>query len=101
MVHMDHVTLMGIYFHRVTCIPTRSNNNSNNSNKKNDVVREKQRTMLMLFSVDARHHGTGAVKYAWDPHGKYVASTGSSRVAHIFGRRGKLVDQIVPPSPRY
>uniref|UniRef100_K3WN57 WDR19 first beta-propeller domain-containing protein n=1 Tax=Globisporangium ultimum (strain ATCC 200006 / CBS 805.95 / DAOM BR144) TaxID=431595 RepID=K3WN57_GLOUD len=55
--------------------------------------------MLMLFSVDARHHGTGAVKYAWDPHGKYVASTGSSRVAHIFGRRGKLVDQIVPPSP--
>lgn len=56
--------------------------------------------MLMLFSVDARHHGSGPVKYAWDPHGKYVASTGSSRVAHIFGRRGKLVDQIVPPSPR-
>lgn len=57
-------------------------------------------TMLMLFSVDARHHGLGPVKYAWDPHGKYVASTGSSRVAHIFGRRGKLVDQVVPPSPR-
>lgn len=56
--------------------------------------------MLMLFSVDARHHGSGPVKYAWDPHGKYVASTGSSRVAHIFGRRGKLVDQVVPPSPR-
>ncbi|GAB9469569.1 hypothetical protein Gpo141_00006844 [Globisporangium polare] len=55
--------------------------------------------MLMLFSVDARHHGLGPVKYAWDPHGKYVASTGSSRVAHIFGRRGKLVDQVVPPSP--
>lgn len=57
--------------------------------------------MLMLFSVDARHHGSGPVKYTWDPHGKHVASTGSSRVAHIFGRRGKLVDQVVPPSPRY
>ncbi|TMW66827.1 hypothetical protein Poli38472_011943 [Pythium oligandrum] len=55
--------------------------------------------MLMVFSVDARHHGTGPVKYAWDPHGNYVASTGNSRVAHIFSRRGKLVDQIVPPSP--
>ncbi|RLN92345.1 hypothetical protein BBJ28_00004991 [Nothophytophthora sp. Chile5] len=53
----------------------------------------------MIFSVDARHHGVGPVKYAWDPHGNYVASTGTSRVAHIFGRRGKLVDQIVPPSP--
>ncbi|TYZ59992.1 hypothetical protein PybrP1_002167 [[Pythium] brassicae (nom. inval.)] len=50
--------------------------------------------MLMLFTVDARHHGSGPVKYAWDPHGKFVASTGSSRVAHIFGRRGKLVDQV-------
>lgn len=56
--------------------------------------------MLMVFSVDARHHGAGPVKYAWDPHGNYVASTGSSRVAHIFTRRGKLIDQIVPPSPR-
>ncbi|OWZ17357.1 hypothetical protein PHMEG_0008713 [Phytophthora megakarya] len=55
--------------------------------------------MLMIFSVDARHHGVGPVKYAWDPHGDYVASSGTSRVAHIFGRRGKLVDQIVPPSP--
>ncbi|KAH7468615.1 hypothetical protein PRNP1_010065 [Phytophthora ramorum] len=55
--------------------------------------------MLMIFSVDARHHGAGPVKYAWDPHGDYVASSGTSRVAHIFGRRGKLVDQIVPPSP--
>lgn len=55
--------------------------------------------MLMIFSVDSRHHGVGPVKYAWDPHGNYVASSGTSRVAHIFGRRGKLVDQIVPPSP--
>ncbi|KAJ0397305.1 hypothetical protein P43SY_004024 [Pythium insidiosum] len=55
--------------------------------------------MLMVFSVDARHHGSGPIKYAWDPHGNYVASTGSSRVAHIFNRRGKMIDQIVPPSP--
>lgn len=57
--------------------------------------------MLMIFSVDARHHGAGPVKYKWDPHGSYVASSGSSRVAHIFSRRGKLVDQVVPPSPRF
>ena len=56
--------------------------------------------MLMIFSVDARHHGAGPVKYAWDPTGNLVASTGSSRVAHVFSRRGKMVDQIIPPSPR-
>ncbi|RHY20642.1 hypothetical protein DYB25_002514, partial [Aphanomyces astaci] len=46
-----------------------------------------------------RHHGVGPVKYAWDPTGNFLASTGSSRVVHIFDRRGELVDQIVPPSP--
>ncbi|TDH66199.1 uncharacterized protein CCR75_006194 [Bremia lactucae] len=55
--------------------------------------------MLITFSVDARHHGVGPVRYAWDPRDSYVASTGASRVVHIFSRRGKLVDQIVPPSP--
>lgn len=56
--------------------------------------------MLMVFSVDARHHGAGPIKYTWDSQGMYVASTGSSRVVHIFTRRGKMVHQIVPPSPR-
>lgn len=56
--------------------------------------------MLMVFSVDARHHGAGPVTYAWDPQGTCVASTGSSRVVQIFSLRGKLIDQIVPPSPR-
>ncbi|CAI5716338.1 unnamed protein product [Hyaloperonospora brassicae] len=55
--------------------------------------------MLTIFSVDARHHGAGPIKYAWDPRGKYVASSGTSRVAQICNRRGKLVDQIVLPSP--
>jgi hypothetical protein len=55
--------------------------------------------MLVYFSVDQRHHGVGPVKYAWDSSGNYLASTGSSRVVHIFDRRGDLVDQIVPPSP--
>ncbi|CAI5746802.1 unnamed protein product [Peronospora destructor] len=55
--------------------------------------------MLLIFSVDAHHHGLGPVKYTWDPHGVYVASSGTSRVVHIFSRRGTLVDQIVPPSP--
>jgi hypothetical protein len=56
--------------------------------------------MLMVFSVDARHHGVGPVKYSWDPQGNHIASTGSSRVVHVHNRRGKLIDQIVPPSPR-
>ncbi|CAH0479430.1 unnamed protein product [Peronospora belbahrii] len=55
--------------------------------------------MLLIFSVTSRHHGTGPVKYTWNSHGNYVASSGTSRVVHIFNRRGKLVDQIVPPSP--
>ncbi|KAI9919178.1 hypothetical protein PsorP6_011838 [Peronosclerospora sorghi] len=55
--------------------------------------------MFMIFSVDARYHGAGPIKYAWDPRGNYVASSGASRVAHICSRRGKLVDQIVLPSP--
>ncbi|KAF0685126.1 Aste57867_22951 [Aphanomyces stellatus] len=55
--------------------------------------------MHVYFSVDQRHHGVGPVKYAWDPSGNFLASTGSSRVVHIFDRQGTLVDQIVPPSP--
>ncbi|OQS03204.1 hypothetical protein THRCLA_04497 [Thraustotheca clavata] len=55
--------------------------------------------MHVFFSVDQRHHGVGRVKYAWDPSGIYLASTGMSRVVHIFNRTGELVDQIVPPSP--
>ncbi|RHY29066.1 hypothetical protein DYB32_005472, partial [Aphanomyces invadans] len=55
--------------------------------------------MHVYFSVDQRLHGVGPVKYAWDPTGNFLASTGSSRVVHIFDRRGELVDQIVPPSP--
>ncbi|EQC37704.1 hypothetical protein SDRG_04732 [Saprolegnia diclina VS20] len=55
--------------------------------------------MHVFFSVDQRHHGVGPVKYAWDPSGSFLASTGTSRVVHIFNRLGELVDQVVPPSP--
>ncbi|OQR83226.1 hypothetical protein ACHHYP_14944 [Achlya hypogyna] len=55
--------------------------------------------MHVFFSVDQRHHGVGPVKYAWDPSGNFLASTGASRVVHIFNKAGELVDQVVPPSP--
>jgi len=52
-----------------------------------------------LFVVDARHHGKGKILFAWHPDGAYVATTGTSRVVHIFDSEGSLVEQIVPPSP--
>ena len=51
------------------------------------------------FVVDTRLHGKGPILFKWDPLGKYVASTGSSRVVHIFDVGGNMVDQVVPPSP--
>jgi len=54
--------------------------------------------MEPLFIVDSRHHGKGPVIFAWHPAGSFVASTGTSRVVHIFDSHGKLVNQIVPPS---
>jgi WD repeat-containing protein 19 len=55
--------------------------------------------MEPLFVIDQRHHGKGPIIFAWHPEGTCVASTGNSRVVHIFDRRGALVDQIVPPHP--
>lgn len=52
-----------------------------------------------LFSTDQRYHGKGPVLFAWHPRGTYVASSGNSRVVHVFGRRGEVVDQIVPAAP--
>lgn len=54
--------------------------------------------MEHLFTIDHKHHGKGPILYAWHPSSKYIASTGSSRVVHIFDWRGKLIDQIIPPS---
>jgi WD repeat-containing protein 19 len=55
--------------------------------------------MEALFVIDTRHHGLGPIIFAWHPEGTYVASTGNSRVVHIFDNRGGLIDQIEPPHP--
>jgi WD40 repeat protein len=52
-----------------------------------------------LFVIDTRHHGKGPIIFGWHPEGSYVASTGNSRVVHIFDRVGEMIDQIVPPHP--
>lgn len=55
--------------------------------------------MDLVVSVDSRHHGKGPIRYAWHPNKKYIASTGSTRVVHIFDTHGKVVDQVIPPFP--
>lgn len=42
------------------------------------------------FVVDTRHHGQGPIVFAWHPQGTCVATTGSSRVVHIFGSHGQV-----------
>jgi len=49
--------------------------------------------MNVSFLVDARHHGHGPVLAAWAEN---VATSGSSRVVHIFSRSGTLLEQVVP-----
>ena len=53
----------------------------------------------LKFAVNARHHGKGSLLYSWCPTGHFVASSGSSRVVHVFDTAGVLVDQVVTPSP--
>lgn len=50
------------------------------------------------FSIDARHHGAGNVRFAWHPRSAFVASTGSSKVVHVCDRRGVLTHQVVLPA---
>lgn len=44
------------------------------------------------FVVDTRHHGQGPIVFSWHPQGTCVATTGSSRVVHIFGSNGQVWD---------
>eukprot|EP00952_Eustigmatos_sp_NYUAD-ZCMA_P009144 37837-Eustigmatos_ZCMA.PRE.1 len=41
------------------------------------------------FVVDTRHHGKGPIVFSWHPQGTCVATSGSSRVVHIFGTNGE------------
>eukprot|EP00455_Lapot_gusevi_P056735 TRINITY_DN9506_c0_g2_i6.p1 TRINITY_DN9506_c0_g2~~TRINITY_DN9506_c0_g2_i6.p1 ORF type:complete len:408 (-),score=35.91 TRINITY_DN9506_c0_g2_i6:29-1252(-) len=54
--------------------------------------------MERAFTLEPRHHGKGSIIFAWHPSSRYVATIGSSRVVHIFDRRGKLLHQLIPPS---
>lgn len=53
----------------------------------------------LSWTVDVRHHGKGKILFSWHPLGTSVASTGDSRVVHIFDSEGRISEQIVPPSP--
>eukprot|EP00475_Leptophrys_vorax_P037353 TRINITY_DN64238_c0_g2_i1.p1 TRINITY_DN64238_c0_g2~~TRINITY_DN64238_c0_g2_i1.p1 ORF type:complete len:507 (-),score=116.28 TRINITY_DN64238_c0_g2_i1:689-2209(-) len=52
----------------------------------------------MVFSVDSRHHGKGAPIFAWHPQSHMLATTGASRVVHLWQASGRLIEQILPSS---
>ena len=51
------------------------------------------------FVVDTRHHGQGPIVFAWHPQAIWVATSGASRVVHVFDASGRVAHQIVLPSP--
>lgn len=53
-----------------------------------------------VLIVDARYHGKGSVLFAWNKQCTFVATTGRSRVVHIFDKYGHIEAQVVPPSAR-
>jgi WD repeat-containing protein 19 len=55
--------------------------------------------MQLLFVINTAFHGSGKIVYSWSPLSLCVATTGTTRVVHIFDSRGQLLEQIVPPSP--
>jgi hypothetical protein len=57
-------------------------------------------TLEPHFVVDQRHHGKGPIVFSWHPRGLWVATTGSSRVVHIFDAQGQVRDRIMLPQPR-
>jgi hypothetical protein len=56
------------------------------------------------YSVRSRYHGRGGVLFAWGgPDNKHFASSGTSKVVHVFRRDVagfNLVDQIMPPGSK-
>ena len=53
-----------------------------------------QASSKMLFHINAKQHGAGAVVIAWQPAGNYVATAGANRQVHIFDRYGQVVDDV-------
>lgn len=49
-----------------------------------------------VFAVDSRHHGKGTPLFSWHPRSQILASTGPSRVVHIWDQSGRLIQQIIP-----
>eukprot|EP00948_MAST-09A_sp_MAST-9A-sp1_P002723 g2723.t1 len=49
--------------------------------------------MKRLFQLDSSFHGHGAVEFAWQSAGNYLATAGTNGILHIFDRRGTLYDK--------
>jgi WD repeat-containing protein 19 len=51
--------------------------------------------MKKLFTLSPQYHGHGAVSFAWQPSGNYVASIGEgNRNLFLFDRRGVQVEEV-------
>jgi len=53
-----------------------------------------QASSKLLFLINAKQHGAGAVVIAWQPAGNYVATAGANRQVHIYDRYGQVVDDV-------
>ena len=68
------------------------------------VAKSQSRTEMAAIEpalvVDSRYHGKGGILYAWNPQCTHVATTGRSRLVHVFDKFGHIEEQVVPPSAR-
>ncbi|TMW60429.1 hypothetical protein Poli38472_000471 [Pythium oligandrum] len=50
--------------------------------------------MKKLFKLASKFHGQGAVVFAWQPNGSFLATAGKNGLVHIFDRQGEQYDEI-------
>lgn len=61
------------------------------SNEDGSEIRE-------LFRRGPQNHGNGALQFAWQPQGNFLATGGASGVVHIWDRHGEFHAEV-PPVP--
>lgn len=54
-----------------------------------------QPSSKLLFHINNRQHGAGAVTIAWQAAGNYVATAGVNRQVHIYDRYGQVIDDVL------
>jgi WD40 repeat protein len=60
-----------------------------------DRGRMAQPSSKLLFHINNKQHGSGAVTIAWQAAGNYVATAGVNRQVHIYDRYGQVIDDVL------